>query len=960
MKNFLTGFLVICFFTNALQAQSFNWIKGGGSTHTMPSGTPKESVYEMCTDYNGNVYTLSEIGKTGPIIADTFSLPGGSPGSVENVMFASYTCSGQMRFAKLVSGNQIRPHGLICDTTGHVYMALFALHGSSSVTTLRIGYDTSITGIANQTQMLVQYDTSGDLNWVRFVGDNTTATMPAAASSRNCFVAIDGNNYVHYINTMRYGVPITPTITSITGNYDLKYDVSGSLVSVKRLQIDSTLCFINGVCIDKNSDKLYAYGTRDIYTYPDSTDYPYIAAFDTARNLIWKDTLANPCFSGPGYAAFGAITTDNIGNLYMTGAGYLCATYRSNTVTNGGTGQVGFILKTDTAGSVRWIKGFSATTSVNSFRSIAVTPNGNIATTGLMGGIITSGTHTVVSYAGEGQNSFFAIVDTAGYIDTIQQLHGTGFYDLANNIAVDRTGSLYIGGQAETNTWAGSLTPYTAIGGNSDFYVIKYGVDCGCTSMPVAAYTHTGSAIHSFTYTGTTTPTIDSVRWNFGDGGTSTLLNPTHTYTIADTFTACVRVYTPCGSDLYCQTFIIPCVSAPTPSFSMSGTGLTRTFTYTGTTVGVSSISWSFTGGTGATSGSPVSRTFPAAGTYTVCVTATNPCGTTTTCNPVTVTCTSTPVSSFTVSGVGLSKSFAYTGTTAGLDSVTWTFGDGGTATGLTPGHTYAAAGTYTVCAKVWTNCGVHTYCSPVVVTCTSTPIASFTYSGTGATRTFTYTGTTGGMDSVRWYFGDGGTSTLLNPSHTFTTEDTFHVCVTIYTNCGSHTSCQNIIVTCFLPITSAFTDTGMLLHGFAYTGTTAWYDSVRWTFGDGGTDTGLFTIHTYAIADTYHVCAKVYTDCGTHTYCRDIIIPGTGAVSDVSFADIRVNPTPATNELYVTGVPERMAYRLLNVVGVVTAEGTFNTGTNIIQAQQLPPGMYILEMTNDNGVKNVVRIIKQ
>jgi len=33
-----------------------------------------------------------------------------------------------------------------------------------------------------------------------------------------------------------------------------------------------------------------------------------------------------------------------------------------------------------------------------------------------------------------------------------------------------------------------------------------------------------------------------SFLWTFGDGGTSTLQNPTHTYTVAGTYTATVTV----------------------------------------------------------------------------------------------------------------------------------------------------------------------------------------------------------------------------------------------------------------------------------------------------------------------------------------------------------------------------------------------------------------------------------
>lgn len=1032
---FLAFFIALVFGANPISAQSFDWVRGGGSMHPIPSGTAREAVYEMCTDYNGNVYALSSIGHIGPIIADTF-YRASAYGSDENLLLTSHTCDGQMRFAKLISATSCENYGLASDSTGHIYIAMMAFHGSvSSSTFLRIGYDTTITGATNQTQMLIQYDTSGHLGWVRFVGDNTTATLMGTLSYGSN-LAVDGDNNVHFINTMRYGVPITPTLTSHWGTYDLKYNSIGTLLSVKKLQIDSSLILVDGVCINKSNNKLYVYGSRLNGMFPDSSRYPYVAAYDTDRNLVWIDTLESATLGG-GFPAFSGIVSDNAAHIYLTGARAGSLGYRGDTVYSVLSGALSFVMKLDTNGQAGWIRGFSNTLSVNNLLQPCITPNGNVVAGGTITGTMVSGTDTMIVYSGEGQNSHFVIIDTAGFIDVHQQLHGWGFNDGINCAVSDRIGNIHVGGEIQTNTWAGSLTPYTSIGGNSDYFIMKYGVDCDCIAMPIASYTDTGYLVHGFTYTGTTTPIIDSVRWDFGDGTTSTLLNPIHTYATADTFSACVRVYTPCGSDLYCKEIRIPCITAPVPAFAMSGTGLTRTFTYTGTATGVSSLSWTFTDG-GVAAGSPVNHTFSAAATYTACVTAVNTCGSTTTCNPITVTCTATPVSAYTVSGAGLTKIFNYTGTTAGLDSVRWTFGDGGIATGLTPGHAYAAAGTYTVCATVYTNCGSHTYCSPIVVTCITSPvasfsssgsglthtftysgttsgmdsvrwnfgdgiastvlspihtfsaagtytvcvtvytncgsntyctpitvtclvppIASFTFSGTGAAKTFTYTGTTTGMDSVRWNFGDGGTSTLLSPTHTFSTEDTFNVCVRVYTNCGSHISCQDVIATCFSPVVSAFTDTGSLVHGFAYTGTMPGYDSVVWDYGDGNTDTGLITIHTYAVADTYNVCAKVYTDCGTHTYCRNIIVLVATSVSSISAANIQVYPNPSAAELYITGIAQKTDYRILNVVGVSLQQGILTNGSNTISIQNIPTGMYLLELVGVDGTRNVVRIVK-
>jgi hypothetical protein len=45
---------------------------------------------------------------------------------------------------------------------------------------------------------------------------------------------------------------------------------------------------------------------------------------------------------------------------------------------------------------------------------------------------------------------------------------------------------------------------------------------------------------------------IFSWDWDFGDGNTSTLQNPTHTYAMAGTYTTCLVVNNSCGADTFC------------------------------------------------------------------------------------------------------------------------------------------------------------------------------------------------------------------------------------------------------------------------------------------------------------------------------------------------------------------------------------------------------------------------
>ena len=72
-------------------------------------------------------------------------------------------------------------------------------------------------------------------------------------------------------------------------------------------------------------------------------------------------------------------------------------------------------------------------------------------------------------------------------------------------------------------------------------------------------------------------------------------------------------------------------------------------------------------------------------------------------------------------------------------------------------------------------------------------PVAAFSAAApVGKMVNYTYSGT-GIIDSVRWNFGDGGTSTTLNPSHTFTNNGHYTVCVTAYNSCGSNTVCKSL-----------------------------------------------------------------------------------------------------------------------------------------------------------------------
>ncbi|RJU01667.1 PKD domain-containing protein [Arthrobacter frigidicola] len=146
--------------------------------------------------------------------------------------------------------------------------------------------------------------------------------------------------------------------------------------------------------------------------------------------------------------------------------------------------------------------------------------------------------------------------------------------------------------------------------------------------------------------------------------------------------------------------------SAPAAAFTSKATGLAATFDGSGSTDSdgtIASYAWDFGDGSTGT-GATATRTYAAAGTYTVKLTVTDDKGATGVKSaPVTVSAAaanSAPAAAFTSKATGLAASFDGSGSTDSdgtIASYAWDFGDGSTGTGATATRTYAAAGTYTV-----------------------------------------------------------------------------------------------------------------------------------------------------------------------------------------------------------------------------------------------------------------------
>jgi PKD repeat protein len=154
------------------------------------------------------------------------------------------------------------------------------------------------------------------------------------------------------------------------------------------------------------------------------------------------------------------------------------------------------------------------------------------------------------------------------------------------------------------------------------------------------------------------------------------------------------------------------------------------------------------------------------------------------------------PVASFSFAPAqpmaGLYTTFDASASTDSLGTITkyaWSFGDGSTGSGKHVSHVYDRPGAYTVVLTVTDNDGMTASSTQQIEIIGSPPVAGFTVSP--ATPSIfeevrfhdSSTDVNGEVVSWHWDFGDGGTSTERNPTHSYQEAGTFFATLTVTDN---------------------------------------------------------------------------------------------------------------------------------------------------------------------------------
>ncbi|HEX5001054.1 MAG TPA: PKD domain-containing protein [Bacteroidia bacterium] len=270
--------------------------------------------------------------------------------------------------------------------------------------------------------------------------------------------------------------------------------------------------------------------------------------------------------------------------------------------------------------------------------------------------------------------------------------------------------------------------------------------------------------------------------------------------------------------------------------------------------------------------------TVNAGGAYSVTVTDANGCtgiiSTTVNVNPV-------PVANFIPSDICINQPLQFTDISSiasgSIVAWNWDFGDGNVSQQQNPVHSYNGPGTYSVTLTVTSNLG----CTNTIVrnfTVFPLPQANFSYSFDCQNQPVQFNDQSftnvGNITSWFWDFGDGTTSTLQNPVHTFTTPGMHVVTLTVSTGGGCEdTRPRNIQVYPVPSLSFTFSSNGVC-SGSTVTVTNTSnssngaINSWSWDFGDGTTSSQANPVHTFTSPGTYNISLIAVTSHG----CSDTL----------------------------------------------------------------------------------------
>ena len=381
-------------------------------------------------------------------------------------------------------------------------------------------------------------------------------------------------------------------------------------------------------------------------------------------------------------------------------------------------------------------------------------------------------------------------------------------------------------------------------------------------------------------------PSAVSFLWDFGDGTTSTLAEPSHVYLDSGSFHVTLITINNLG---VVDTIVDPgvyIVVKPITDFIITTTNTCNgVIVNVNTTSPANTYSWNF--GSGVTFSTPgATHTYPnVSASYLISLNSID-----------TNHCSAFVAKSFAVNTnnpIISNKRRACVGDTIIFDAgnmnyaaFNWNFGDGFYSTTKNPMHVYLDSGLYQVALTVTDINGCTQIFNMAYQIQVFDPRAAFNFNPpitNCVNLIIQFNNQSLSSNSWLWNFGDGSNSTLENPSKTFTLPGYYNITLSAFNNICSNSYTYTHAVYVSRPVADfTFLQTASCLPQ-SITFQDLSVDAVRWhwDFGDGDTSAFQNPVHTYSMNPTGPVTLTIYDVNG----CQKIISKPNINVTQAAFS---------------------------------------------------------------------------
>lgn len=815
MKKIITVIILAFAINTVAQVPEWQWAKQGG-------GLVDDWARCIAVDTSGNSYVAGYF-KSPQITFGGFTIYNeDSTGYNTDMFITKYDATGNVIWVKAAGGcGDDYIHSITVDASGNSYIT-----GRFNCPVITFGsFPLTHTAGPSNNLFVVKYDASGNVVWAKSAGGTSTSGSQDDVGNG---ISLDANGNC-YITGYFYTPDITfgsYTLTNAGGigndMFIVKYDASGTEVWAKSAGGSSSYDIGNSISTDINGNSyvtgsfscpIIVFGSTTL-TNTGGNDV-FIAKYDTNGNVVWAKNAG-----GSNDDSGRSIVIDDSGNSYVTGKFNSPTINWEGTILTNVAGYDFFIAKYDISGNMLWVK-VAGGNDWDEPNGITVDASGNSYITGWFNSssLMIGGTN-LMAVSVDQALLFMAKYDANGNVLWAGSAGG-GFYSAAvgNGIVADVNGNIYITGYftADISSF-GIFTFYNTNPGYmtqlSDMFIWRL-----CNN-PIILPTITASGPITFCQGDSVTLTAsaqNSYLWdNVLQSTTQSILVTTQSYlTVTETdANGCS------ARSLLTQVTVnsLPdtTITANGPTTFCQGDSVILSGTY-----GASSYSWSSGDTTmGATflSSQVVSLTVNSsdgcsASSFPTTITA-NPLptiptitasGPTTFCYPDSVTLTSS-LSDYYYWSSGWYTTQSITVLSSENNSVTVFDMNGCSSTSLPisiivnySAYSYQdtiACNSFTSPnGNIWTVSGLYTDTVPSAAGCDSIMYINLTINSSyyttdydSITNNFTLTvdsATLANAVSYHWDFGDGTTSTLVTPSHVYTVDTTYNVCMKIFTSTG-------------------------------------------------------------------------------------------------------------------------------------------------------------------------------